>query len=161
VVVVSRSSACQIVPASIEHWRGWNRLFRAYASFCHVDQAERTLEIVWQWLLGSEHPLSGLIALDEVGEPAGIAHYRTIPQSLTGNHSGFSDDLFVDSERRRQGVARALFTALAHIGRSRGWCSLSWMTAEDNARTRTLYDQVATKTVYLTYRMALCTQHGR
>jgi GNAT superfamily N-acetyltransferase len=69
--------------------------------------------------------------------------------------SGFLDDLFVDPPRRGVGVARALLGALAQIGRAEEWNSLSWMTAEDNYRARALYDQVATKTIYLTYRMTL------
>jgi GNAT superfamily N-acetyltransferase len=152
---MSRVIDCEIVPVSTEHRRGWNRLFAAYAAFYRVEQTDRTREIVWQWLVDPDHSLRGLIALDDAGVPAGIAHYRTVPQSLTGELSGFLDDLFVEPPRRGVGVARALLGALAQIGRVEEWNSLSWMTAENNYRARALYDQVATKTIYLTYRMTL------
>jgi len=149
---MSRVINWEIVPVSNEHRHGWNRLCAAYAAFYQTD---RTRELVWQWLVDPDHSLRGLIALDDTRMPAGIAHYRTVPQSLAGERSGFLDDLFVDSARRGVGVARALLGALAQIGRVEGWNSLSWMTAEDNYRARALYDQVATKTIYVTYRMTL------
>jgi GNAT superfamily N-acetyltransferase len=109
---------CEILPVSNEHRRGWNRLFAAYAALYRVEQTDHAREVVWQWLFDPGHSLRGLIALDGAGEPAGIAHFRTVPQSLTGELSGFLDDLFVDPPRLRCGVARALLRALAGIGRA-------------------------------------------
>jgi hypothetical protein len=37
------------------------------------------------------------------------------------------------------------------VGRSRGWRTIRWTTADDNYRARTLYDQLAVKTSWNLY----------
>jgi GNAT superfamily N-acetyltransferase len=66
---------------------------------------------------------------------------------------GFLDDLFVVPEARGSGVAKRLLEAVAAEAAARGWAKVRWITAEDNAPARALYDQVATRTAWVTYEM--------
>ena len=40
---------------------------------------------------------------------------------------------------------------VAEEARANGWPVVRWITAEDNARARALYDRVATRTHWVTY----------
>ena len=48
-----------------------------------------------------------------------------------------------------------LLKTFTDIGRSRGWTVIRWITAEDNARARKVYDRLATKTAWVTYDIKL------
>jgi hypothetical protein len=47
----------------------------------------------------------------------------------------------------------ALLEALRTIARQRGWSKIRWITADDNHRARSKYDQVAERTMWVTYDM--------
>ncbi|WP_235438754.1 hypothetical protein [Streptomyces yangpuensis] len=44
--------------------------------------------------------------------------------------------------------------ALRGLAAERGWSVVRWITADDNHRARAKYDQVATRTMWVTYDMA-------
>ena len=50
---------------------------------------------------------------------------------------------------------REVMKALEAEGRSRGWTVIRWITAENNYRARGVYDQVATRTPWVTYDIKL------
>ncbi len=52
-----------------------------------------------------------------------------------------------------RGVGRQLIEHLATIARERGWPSIRWITATDNATARRLYDDVAEATHWVTYEL--------
>ena len=47
----------------------------------------------------------------------------------------------------------ALIDALASEGRARGWTVIRWITADDNHRARSVYDEFAVRTMWVTYDM--------
>lgn len=128
----------------------WERLYRGYAAFYQVPMNDALLEATWRWLMGQERRVEGLVALRR-GELVGLAHYRSFPEPLLGKDLGFLDDLFVPPAHRGQGVGRQLIEAVSAIARQRGWPVLRWITAEDNAKARHLYDQLAQATAWVTY----------
>jgi GNAT superfamily N-acetyltransferase len=60
-------------------------------------------------------------------------------------------DLFVDEAVRGQGVARALIEKVAAVARARGCPRFYWLTKQDNARARALYDKVARFAGFIRY----------
>jgi ribosomal protein S18 acetylase RimI-like enzyme len=85
------------------------------------------------------------------GRLIGLAHFRPFARPLSATTGGFLDDLFVAPEARGSGAAEALLAELKAIAGQRGWSVVRWITAEDNARARALYDRVATQTQWVTY----------
>jgi GNAT superfamily N-acetyltransferase len=63
------------------------------------------------------------------------------------------DDLFVDPSQRSRGIGRLLLEALNETSRARDWAMLSWVTAQDNATARRLYDDVAKAANWVTYEL--------
>lgn len=130
----------------------WERLYRGYAAFYQVPMNDALLEATWRWLMGQERRVEGLVALRR-GELVGLAHFRAFPEPLLGKDLGFLDDLFVSPAHRGQGAGRKLIEAVAAIARQRGWPVLRWITAQDNAPARQLYDQMAQATPWVTYEL--------
>lgn len=128
----------------------WERLYRGYAAFYQVPMNDAVLDATWGWLMGAERRVEGLVALQR-GELVGLAHYRSFPEPLLGKELGFLDDLFVQPSHRGQGAGRQLIEAVGKVARERGWSWLRWITAEDNAVARSLYDQLARATPWVTY----------
>ncbi len=132
----------------------WERLYAGYADFYRVTQTADMRARVWSWIHDAAHETEGLLACVD-GTPVGIAHFRAFARPLSATTGGFLDDLFVDPSARGSGAADALIGAIAEIGRTRGWSVVRWITAEDNARARKVYDRLATATAWVTYDIKL------
>lgn len=132
----------------------WGALYAGYAAFYRVEQTEAMRERVWGWLMDPAHPVEGLVA-EGAGGLVGLAHFRPYARPLSASTGGFLDDLFVAPQARGSGAAQALIEAVAAEGRARGWTLLRWITAEDNARARTVYDRMAEATPWVTYDLRL------
>jgi GNAT superfamily N-acetyltransferase len=143
----------EIRPAGDDDFFGWLPLFDAYCRFYETDLDDAKALIVWNWLRDEANPLQALLAVDEEGTPIGLAHYRSAPQTLTASVGIVLDDLFVDEAHRRSGVARALIEHVRERAAELGTGGVSWVTAADNAEAQRLYDELATRTTWVTYEM--------
>ncbi|MFD6371161.1 GNAT family N-acetyltransferase [Streptomyces roseolus] len=129
-------------------------MYRGYADFYRVEQSEEAAALVWSWLHDAGHEVEGLVAEGPDGRLVGLAHFRAFARPLSASVGGWLDDLFVDPASRGTGAADLLLAALRGIGAERGWSVVRWITADDNHRARSKYDQVATRTMWVTYDMA-------
>ncbi len=132
----------------------WDRLFSGYAAFYQVDQTPAMRDRVWGWLMDPAHPMTGFVA-QAGGQVVGLAHCRPFDRPLSASTGGFLDDLFVAPTARGGGAAQALIAAVSDHGRVQGWTVIRWITAENNARARAVYDRVAMKTPWVTYDIRL------
>lgn len=142
-----------IRPVSLGDRAGWDELYQGYADFYHVTQTTDMRDRVWEWLHDPSAATEGLVAEGANGHLIGLAHFRAFARPLSATTGGFLDDLFVAPEARGSGAAEALLTEVKAIARKRGWSVVRWITAEDNARARALYDRLATQTRWVTYDM--------
>jgi GNAT superfamily N-acetyltransferase len=133
----------------------WSRLYAGYAAFYGVDQTPAMRDRVWHWIHDHEHEVECFVAESDDGRLVGLTHFRPFARPLAASIGGFLDDLFVEPDARGTGAARALIEAVADTGRQRGWTLIRWITAEDNARARALYDKLADATHWKTYDFTL------
>ena len=134
----------------------WQQLYAAYAEFYAEPMTPERFELVWSWIHDPAVDFGALLVRPASGGQAvGLAHYRPYLRPLAGSVGGHLDDLFVDPAARGTGAVDALFDALRVIGRARGWSKIRWITADDNHRARSKYDQVAERTMWVTYDMPL------
>jgi GNAT superfamily N-acetyltransferase len=136
-----------------EDFPRWRALYRGYADFYCVEQTEEMAERVWSWLNDPSHEMEALVAEDGHGRVIGLAHFRPFTRPLSATTGGFLDDLFVDPAYRGSGAADALLSTLRAIASERDWSVVRWITADDNYRARSKYDQVASRTMWVTYDM--------
>jgi GNAT superfamily N-acetyltransferase len=148
-------STFRIRPVQPGDRAGWDTLYQGYAAFYRVDQTAAMRDRVWGWLHDPANGTEGLVAEADDGRLIGLAHFRPFARPLSATTGGFLDDLFVAPEARGSGAAEALLAELKAIAAQRGWSVVRWITAEDNARARVLYDRVAAKTGWVTYDLRL------
>jgi GNAT superfamily N-acetyltransferase len=132
----------------------WRVLYQGYADFYRFPQPEENALQVWGWLRDPNHDCRGLVVRDGSGQPVGLAHYRPFARPLRASTGCFLDDLFVTPELRGSGAVDALLAALRAVARDEGWDIVRWITADDNYRARSKYDQVGARTTWITYDMA-------
>lgn len=128
----------------------WGALYAGYADFYRVEQTEAMRDRVWGWIHDPAHEVEGLVAETD-GQLVGLAHFRPFARPLAASTGGFLDDLFVVPDARGSGAAPALIDALSREAHARGWSVIRWITADDNARARALYDKMAVATRWVTY----------
>lgn len=141
-----------------EDFAEWARLYAGYAAFYGVEQTDEMRARVWGWISDAGHPVQALVARDGAGQGAGLiglAHFRPFSRPLSATTGGYLDDLFVDPAVRGTGAGRQLIAGVKAAGRAQGWSVIRWITAQDNARARGLYDAVAQETKWVTYDLKL------
>ncbi len=148
---MSESRSFRIRPVQPGDRAGWDIFYQGYARFYRVDQTSEMRDRVWGWLHDPAHSTEGLVAEETDGRLIGLAHVRPFARPLSATTGGFLDDLFVAPDARGRGSAEVLIAELRTIAAQCRWSVLRWITAEDTARARVLYDRVATKTGWVTY----------
>ena len=130
----------------------WAALYAAYAEFYEVPQTSEMRSSVWGWLMDPNHEVSGFVAVDD-DTLVGFAHVRVFARPLAAASGLYLDDLFVSPTARGKGAAPALLASAKAFAVEHGHNVVRWITAEDNARARGLYDKHANATQWVTYDM--------
>lgn len=152
-------AAWKVRPVRADEFETWTRLFRGYAAFYKWPTDDEHQRKIWGWI-HDDRSIEALVAVpvdgagNETGEPQGLAHLREWVRPLRGVVCGYLDDLFVEPAYRGQGVVDALFAEINRLGIERNWPVVRWTTADDNYRARAVYDQLATRTMWITYDMS-------
>lgn len=133
----------------------WETLYAGYGEFYQVEQTQDMRDRVWGWLHDDAATSEGLVAVDQTGALIGLTHFRPYARPLVAATGCFLDDLFVAPAARGSGAAEALIEGVRQIASDRGWGVVRWITAQDNARARRLYDRVASQTTWVTYDIKL------
>lgn len=131
----------------------WLALWRGYLgdAFSAMDPAIH--QSVFARLQDDADPLKGIVA--GAGEPVGFAHFYLHPSTYSLADACMLEDLYVSPASRRQGVARFLIAEVARCAKELGAHVLHWKTEESNAGAAALYDEVAQRTGFITYRLPL------
>ena len=138
----------EIAPLQASDREHWEWLARGYKGFYHTDVSAADYERAWQALLAGErvHGLGAHLG----GRLVGIAHYLFHAQTWSAD-SCYLQDLFTAEDARGKGVATALIEAVADAARARGAPTFYWLTKEDNASARALYDRLAAWKGFIRY----------
>ena len=144
------SAAVVVRPVEPEDREAWTALFRGYRTFYEIEESPEVVDRVWGWLQDAAHEVEAIVAVVD-GQVVGFAHHRSYSRPSEGETGLFLDDLFTAADVRGRGVARALIERLTKIARERGAAKVRWVTAPDNHTAQRLYDDVATRTDWLTY----------
>ncbi len=102
-------------------------------------------ENTWKNLCDPDVPLFGFIAFDDGGKPVGLLHYALHVTSGAIEPAVYMQDLFVLTDYRRRGYARALMKAFLTRGQTEQWDRAIWLVQDDNQAADSLYDEFATK----------------
>lgn len=141
-----------IAPLQPNDHAAWEPLARGYKRFYETELTQTELDTAWQRLLSGQE-VHGLVArLD--GEPVGIAHYLFHP-SVWAGPACYLADLYVAPAVRGHGVARGLIHAVGEAARQAGATRCYWLTRDNNAVARVLYEKVARFNGFIRYDLPL------
>ena len=131
----------------------WLDLFRGYIEFYKATLTEDVIQDTWQRLMAAEADFHvAFVAVDATDQPIGLAHVLFHRSTWSPTHYCYLEDLFVAPGQRLKGVGRTLIEAVYREADARKCTRTYWATQEFNYRGRALYDQVATKSVFVQYR---------
>jgi GNAT superfamily N-acetyltransferase len=130
----------------------WEVLARGYKHFYQTDTTDAEYDTAWRRLLQRDE-VHGLGAR-QGGELVGIAHYL-FHASVWSQPVCYLQDLFVAPGLRGRGVARMLILAVGDVARQAHAARCYWMTRENNAVARVLYEKVARFNGFIRYDLPL------
>jgi GNAT superfamily N-acetyltransferase len=130
----------------------WEVLARGYKTFYRTPTADEAYDQTWQQLMQGKD-FHGIGARSD-GKLIGIAHYLFHPSFWNGK-ACYLQDLYVDETVRGLGAGRALIEEVASRAGEQGASRFYWLTQEDNAVARTLYDKVAAFNGFIRYEYPL------
>lgn len=131
----------------------WLTLFKGYIAFYKATVADDVIEQTWQRLMAAEPDFHiAFVAVDANDAPIGLAHVLFHRSTWSPTHYCYLEDLFVEPGLRAKGVGRALIEAVYREADARQCTRTYWSTQDFNYRARGLYDQMATKSVFVQYR---------
>ena len=149
------NGAFEIISPGRDHRKAWGDLYRAFAEARGVAQSEDMRERVWRWLMDPANENECVLARGADGELMGFAHFAPVSRPLAASVGGVLNDFYVAGPYRGDGVADALLAHLTTVATARGWSSLRWICASDNARAIAFYDRRARRTRFVTYELSL------
>ncbi|WP_104166558.1 GNAT family N-acetyltransferase [Cryobacterium sp. N22] len=129
----------------------WLGLFEGYSEFSKSDLTDEKALRVWSWIIDKNHDLDGAVAVDDNGDFVGFTLYRAFPRTLSGDVGLFIDDLFVTAAVRDGGVSKSLLEFAREYAKAHNYRTLQWITTADDKSTKKLYDEVGTRTNWVTY----------
>ncbi len=142
-----------LVSALCEEDRGgWDALAQAYKAFYQTPLPASAYDETWRRLLARDGIFGVGARID--GKMVGIAHYL-FHTGVWANKVCYLQDLFVAPEVRRCGVGRALIETVAAAAREAGATAYYWLTQQDNATARALYERVAKFNGFVRYNFPL------
>lgn len=130
----------------------WRRLFHDYIEFYEARVPEPVIDLTWQRVLGREDGMLGLVAATAGGEAVGLAHAVLHRSTWSATWYCYLEDLYVDPAARGGGVGRALIERVFGEADALGCTRTYWVTRDDNATARRLYDRLATTAPFVQYR---------
>ncbi|MDK8173494.1 GNAT family N-acetyltransferase [Curtobacterium citreum] len=146
--------APRVRPVRPSDEQAWAELYAGYRAFYRLPDDPDAVAATWRWVSGGEHGLLGLVAVDDDDRPVGLANLRRFARPSTATIGLYLDDLFTAPTARGAGVATALLHEAAAVAAAEGASVVRWITAQDNAAARRVYDAVVTATPWVTYDLA-------
>lgn len=131
----------------------WFRLYRGYRQFYKLVDDDSAVATTWNWVIGRQHGLRGVVAASPDGQLIALANLRTFARPSSATKGLYLDDLFTSPSSRGSGVATALLHKISQIAAEEGASIVRWITAADNSTARKVYDVHAIATQWVTYDM--------
>ena len=144
-------STLQIRPITAADHAAWLPLWQGYQRFYNADIAPEVSALTWQRFLDSAEPMFAALAWQD-GVAVGLVHWIFHRSCWTVSDYCYLQDLYVAEIVRGGGVGRALIEQVYAAAQAAGANRVHWLTQEDNAQARQLYDRIASRSGFIQYR---------
>lgn len=131
----------------------WGRLWNGYLDFYETTLPQAVYDHTFARLTGDDPAMHGLLAEVE-DRPVGLVHYIFHDHCWRPEGVTYLQDLYADPSVRGLGVGRALIEAVYRAADAAGRPSVYWLTQDNNATARKLYDRIGRLSPFLRYNRA-------
>ena len=129
----------------------WGRLWQGYLTFYKTELPQEIYDLAFDRMLsGDVGEFQGFVATVD-GKPVGLVHYLFHRHGWKREQVCYLQDLYADPEVRGLGIGAALINAVYAAADEAGAPTVYWMTQQDNATARKLYDQIGVLTDFIKY----------
>jgi len=129
----------------------WTALWTAYLAFYNTTLPPDIYDSSFARMLGDDpRDFSGLVA-EKDGALIGLTHFVFHRHGWKIEDVCYLQDLYVSPAARGTGCGRKLIEAVYAAADAKGCPSVYWLTQDDNAAGRQLYDRVGTLTNFIKY----------
>jgi GNAT superfamily N-acetyltransferase len=129
----------------------WEPLWQGYLTFYLTSLADNVTDLTFARFFDEAEPMYALVA-ERQGEIVGLVHYIFHRSTWTKGPYCYLQDLFTRDDARGGGVGRKLIEAVYERAKAQGASRVYWLTQEDNATARALYDKLAEQPGFIQYR---------
>ncbi len=132
----------------------WRELWAGYLAFYETTVPASVTAATWERIVSADETFQAIVA--EIDSAViGFANVVLHDFTWSDRPAGLLHDLYVWPDVRGGGAGRAMIQHVIDQGRREGWNRVYWMTKEDNAVARRLYDTFATADGFVRYRVGL------
>ncbi len=131
-------------------YEDWYRLWTGYLEFYETTLPDEVKRQSFGKLLSGTSACHGLLALDG-DRPVGLVHYIFHEHMWRPEGTCYLQDLYCDPEASGTGVGRALIEAVYAAADAAGVPRVYWLTQDNNATARRLYDRIAKLSPFVKY----------
>jgi GNAT superfamily N-acetyltransferase len=143
--------AVEVRPLDRSERAAWEPLWQGYLTFYNASIPTAATNKTWERFHDPAEPMFLLGGYVD-GKLLGIVQYILHRSTWSIGGYCYLQDLFVAEQARGHGLGRALIEAVYEKGRAAGVTRVYWLTHQDNAVARALYDQVAENAGFIQYR---------
>ena len=129
----------------------WRRLWTDYLKFYKSSVPEEVYVSTFERLLGDDSQDYAAFVAEHEGKLVGLTHYLFHRHCWRIENVCYLQDLYAEPDVRGKGIGRKLIEAVYAAADAAGAPAVYWMTQEDNATARQLYDSIAQATNFMKY----------
>lgn len=129
----------------------WAALWKGYLDFYKTELGPEIYDSTFERLLGDDPQDFSCLLAEVDGVPVGLTHYLFHRHGWKIENVCYLQDLFVSPDVRGTGAGRLLIEGVYAAADAAGSPTVYWLTQEDNAAGRRLYDRIANLTDFLKY----------
>ncbi|MDB5654765.1 MAG: GCN5-related N-acetyltransferase [Tardiphaga sp.] len=141
----------EIRPVGVHERADWEPLWQGYLTFYKATLPQTATDTAWARFHDPKEPMFLLGAYVD-GKLTGIVQYLYHRSTWTPGDYCYLQDLFVSDGARGLGLGRKLIEAVYAAAKTAGCSRVHWLTQNDNATARMLYDKIADNSGFMQYR---------
>lgn len=129
----------------------WDGLWTAYLEFYGTVLPADVFASTFDRLLGDDPQDFSALVAEVDGELIGLTHYLFHRHCWRIENVCYLQDLYVSPDARGTGCGRKLIEAVYDTADAKDVQNVYWLTQDDNAAGRQLYDRVGSLTNFIKY----------
>lgn len=131
----------------------WRSLWADYLAFYKTTREEDVYAESWRRILDPDVGMFSMVAETPKDGVVGIVNFLYHTSFWEKENRIYLNDLYVRPEIRGTGAGKAMIDAVVAHAKQHKCSQVWWMTANDNAVARKLYDGVATLAPFVKYQI--------